>query len=68
MLRLLCPNMVYNYDGYCDYYLTSRDGRGKFSEYNDSEYCQYILIDMSDIDFEGYVLDNGVPLIWEDMV
>ena len=69
-LMSICPNMNEYYDYQCDYYLTSRGGRGKFSSYNDSE-CpfgyEYILIEMDDIDFtsEVSVFDNGIPVIWE---
>lgn len=72
-LREFCPNMNEHYNNKCDYYLTSRGGRGKFNSYNDFK-CTfgnpYILIDMGDIDFdfEGYVLDNGIPFMWEDEV
>ena len=72
-LREFCPNMNEYYDEDCDYYLTSRGGRGKASSYNNLECpfgCEYILIEMDDIDFdsEGYVFDNGIPFMWEDEV
>jgi hypothetical protein len=71
----LCPRMYEYYDEKCDYYITSRDGRGKFSSYNDSE-CPndipYKLISVLEI--EGFYGDkkvfeygNGVPLVWDEL-
>lgn len=71
-LMSICPNMSKYYDYQCDYYLTSRGGRGKASSYNNSK-CpfgyEYILIEMDDIDFtsEVSVLDNGIPVIWDEL-
>lgn len=69
-LREFCPDMCEYYDYQCDYYLTSRGGRGKAISYNNHKYANgnpYILIDMDDIDFtsEVSVFDNGIPVIWE---
>jgi hypothetical protein len=71
-LNEFCPRMYEYYDKTCDYYLTSRGGRGNFNNYkNDRDYYNnpYILIDMVDIDWGGvYECDysNGVPMVWED--
>jgi hypothetical protein len=70
-LKEFCPRMS-DYYGNCDYYLTSRCGRGKFNSYKndrDARNNPYILIGMDDIDWGGvYECDysNGVPMVWGD--
>lgn len=74
-LKRLCPRMYEYYDEKCDYYITSRDGRGNFNYYNYEtgvDGTPYKLISVLEI--EGFYVDknvfeygNGVPLVWDEL-
>jgi hypothetical protein len=74
-LKRLCPHMHEYYDEECDYYITSRGGRGVFRQYDGYD-CPddipYKLISVLEI--EGFWDDknvfeygNGVPMVWDEL-
>ena len=74
-LKRLCPSMSDYYEEGCDYYLTSRGGKGRFNSYNGSECLDNIPYKLiSVLEIEGWFCyetffeyDNGIPIVWGEL-